>query len=230
MKEMLDFQAMLADLDAHSELDVLLAADDIEERRKAKAAHLWARDGLDWYVEGEECTRALLRSERFIGAILDPTCGGGNVVRAARSVGHAAVGTDIKRRTEEDFFIGEADFLTVRHIAQPNIIMNPPFFRAVGNEQFARRALSLATSKVAVFADLKFLAGGKRAAGFYAQHPPSRIYILTPRPSCPPGEYLRAGNKAGGGTADWVWLVWDLTAPRAAPTFHWLSTKGERSE
>jgi hypothetical protein len=31
------------------------------------------------------------------------------------------------------------------------------------------------------------------------------------------------GNKAEGGTANWVWLVFDLTAPRTATTFHWLS-------
>lgn len=49
-----------------------------------------------------------------------------------------------------------------------------------------------------------------------------RVYILAPRPSCPPGEYLKAGNKAGGGTADWIWAVWDRTAPAAPTTMHWL--------
>ena len=27
---------------------------------------------------------------------------------------------------------------------------------------------------------------------------------------------LAAGNKAGGGSADWCWLVWDMTAPALA--------------
>lgn len=60
------------------------------------------------------------------------------------------------------------------------------------------------------------------AAGLYAECPPRRIYILTPRPSCPPGEYLLNGGKAGGGTADWCWLVWDLQSPHTGTTFHWL--------
>lgn len=55
-----------------------LANGAMAERR----AHVWARDDLDWYVEPEGATTALARVERFNGSILDPCCGGGNVVRA----------------------------------------------------------------------------------------------------------------------------------------------------
>ena len=95
-----------------------------------------------------------------------------------------------------------------------NIVMNPPFFRAKGAEAFIRKALSLATGKVCAFVDIRFIAGAERANGLFAEHCPHRIWIITPRVSCPPGEYLAAGHKAGNGSSDWCWLVWDLTAPK----------------
>jgi len=33
---------------------------------------------------------------------------------------------------------------------------------------------------------------------------------------------LEAGNKAGGGTADYCWLVWDMTSPAAVTIADWL--------
>lgn len=61
-----------------------------------------------------------------------------------------------------------------------------------------------------------------RAAGLFAELPPSRVWVVTPRVSCPPGSYLAAGNKAGNGSSDWCWLVWDLRRPTARPEFGWL--------
>lgn len=189
-----------------------------------KDAHLWERDDLDWYVEPEESTDALLTVERFVGRVLDPCCGGGNIVRALRRAGVEVYGTDIVRRTDDkDILLGERDFLTnPPAFPPPNFVMNPPFFRAKGAEAFIRQALSLASGKVCAFVDVKFLAGAQRANGLFTEHPPSRVWILTPRPSCPPGAYLAAGNKAGGGTADWCWLVWDLTSPAGPTQLGWL--------
>lgn len=76
--------------------------------------------------------------------------------------------------------------------------------------------------KFCVFVDRRFLTGKRRAAGLYAEHPPTRVWEITPRPSCPPGEYLEAGNKAGGGTADYCWIVWDITAPSGQTALGWL--------
>lgn len=189
----------------------------------AKAAHVWARDALDWYVEPEASTDALLRAETFAGRVYDPCCGGGNIVRAVRRAGLNGYGCDLVRRQGQDpaWFDGTRDFLA-DHRGRHNIIMNPPFFRAKGAEAFIRHALAITTYKVAAFVDLKFLGGTGRANGLYAEHPPSRVWIVTPRPSCPPGEYLLAGNEAGGGTADWVWVVWDKTAPGGRTDFGWL--------
>lgn len=197
---------------------------------RAKDAKVWARDELDFYVEPEWATAALLGVERFVGGVWDPACGQGNIVRACRAAGYETVGTDVVRRTNEPWFAEERDFRDEEQtwVWADNIITNPPFFRAKGTEAFARRALALAKGKVAIFADIRFLASGRRARGLYAEHPPHRIWVLADRPSCPPGEFLAAGNEAGGGTADWCWLVWDQTAPHHGTTFGWLTGRPDR--
>ena len=192
-------------------------------------AKVWARDGLDWYVEGEAASAALFKVERFIGAILDPCCGGGNIVKSALSAGYAgSKGTDIVDRTGgAEWFSGAVDFMDVGAIFCPNIVMNPPFFSGKGAEAFIRRALLLANGKVAAFVDTRFLNGAKRANGLYSEHPPARVWMVTPRISCPPGAVLAAGGKAQGGTADWCWIVWDRTAPASSPQIGWLRGVGK---
>ena len=203
----------------------------------AKKAHLWDRDELDWYVEPTVATDALLKVERFVGAIWDPACGQGNIVKTAARWNYAVYGTDVQSRglTFVEGYRGEHDFLgvglpqSVCFALPPNIVCNPPFFRAVGAEAFIRKALSLATGKVAMFVDVRFLAGAKRANGLFAELAPSRVYIITPRVSCPPGTYLLTGATAGNGTSDWCWVVWDLGAPRGETRLIWLRENGETS-
>ena len=196
--------------------------------KKSKAAHVWERGEFDWYIEPERVTDALARVESFIGPTLDPCCGGGNIVRALRRADVNAWGSDVvlrKGMEEHDRFRGVHDFL-----AEPdaipgrwaNVVMNPPFFKAVGAEAFIRRALEVATAKVAAFLDVKFLASEGRASGLYRELPPSRIYIISPRVSCPPGEHIEGGGKVGGGVPDWCWIVWDKTFPRGGTALHWL--------
>jgi hypothetical protein len=190
-------------------------------------AKIWERDPLDWYVEPESVSDALFRAERFSGNIWDPACGAGNVIWAAIRAGYGALGTDIKRRSSALWFHSERDFLAADQALAQNIVCNPPFFRATGAEAFIRKALCLARGKVAMFLDIRFLAGADRASGLYAEHPPHRVWVVTPRVSCPPGEYLAAGNKAANGSADWCWLVWDLLAPAPAhPELRWLKEVG----
>ncbi|WP_420408660.1 hypothetical protein [Hoeflea sp.] len=190
-----------------------------------KAAHLWERDGLDWYVEPEVATAKLLSKERFVGPIHDPSCGGGNIVRACIEAGYDASGSDIVTRVdpEEPWFLGEYDFLTTSEVPTfANVVMNPPFFRAKGAEAFIRKAISVTRGKVCAFVDVKFLAGTGRANGLFSEHKPTRIWIITPRVSCPPGEYLLRGGKASGGTADWCWIVWDMSTSSGSTELGWL--------
>lgn len=195
---------------------------------RPKAAHVWDRDPHDWFVEPPSVTAALLTVERFVGAIWDPACGTGTIAGVLTAAGYLAHGTDVVHRGAglcEQGWRGCRDFLADdRWLPEgaANVVTNSPFFRARGTESFARKALRHATGKVCVFADIRFLTGAARAAGLFAEHPPTRVWALTPRVSCPPGEYLAAGGKAQGGTADWCWITWDLTAPRGDTRFGWL--------
>lgn len=193
---------------------------------KAKEAHVWKRDDLDHYVEPQRCTAQLLARERFVGGIHDPACGFGNIVKACHAAGYQATGSDLVDRTDgAPWFSWRHDFLALGEMQAriSSIICNPPYYGGKGTEAFIRRALVVATHKVAIFVDRRFLTGQGRARGLYREHPPTRIWEITPRPSCPPGEYLAAGNVAGGGSADYSWLVWSLTEP-SGPTAHgWLT-------
>lgn len=199
---------------------------------RPRKSNVWTRDPLDWYVEESRASAALFDVERFIGPIWDPAYGQGNICEEAKRRDYIVTGSDIVKRVEGKVWWsrdGERDFLkSDRPTLAPNIVTNPPFFRAKGAEAFIRKALQLARGKVAVFVDICFLAGGERANGLFAEHPPHRIWIVTPRVSCPPGDYLAAGNKAGNGSSDWIWAVWDLTAPAPAfPQLGWLRKPAE---
>ena len=52
--------------------------------KTAKLSHVWERDPLDFYVEPEAATQALLNVERFVGYVWDPCCGGANMRRNAQ--------------------------------------------------------------------------------------------------------------------------------------------------
>lgn len=185
------------------------------EPKARKDAHLWVRDPHDWYVEEAKSVRQLLTVEPFDDWTHDPCCGGGNIVRELAAAGVTVTGADLIERGAPAF-VGTSDFIAtgwvppgVRHIC-----FNPPYYKAIGAEQCVVRALDAVPGKVAAFVSAKFLYGGKRSRRLYKARPPSRVWLLTDRPSCPPGVWLAAGNVAGGGEQDFAWLVWDPVEQR----------------
>lgn len=181
------------------------------DQPQAKDAKVWPRAVDDWYVEPRQVTRQLLHVEHFSGPICDPCCGQGHIVEACLEAGLQAWGLDLRRRVQSPWFLGESDFLGPQStlLGAADCIFNPPYYRAAGAEACIRRALELAPGKVAVFIDGRFLWGATRGAGFWHDHPPSRVWLVTPRPSCPPGQWLLKGGAAKGGTPDFAWAVWD---------------------
>jgi hypothetical protein len=137
--------------------------------------------------------------------ILDPACGSGNVVRACQARGLKVIGTDIAAR---GFGRKERDFLHDEPIIRPAaIICNPPYKMAV---RFIKRALEPGVSKFAMLVGDKFRYSQARWYELFRDHPPARVYVLTRRPSLPPGELYLAGKiDAKGGTKDYEWMVWD---------------------
>ena len=164
----------------------------------------------EWYVEPVWCSERLFEEEKFEGGVYDPCCGMGRIPLSALKIGLRAYGSDKVHRgwdsTPQDFF---------RHRDwHDNLVFNPPFDIA---KEFARHALALARRKVAMI----FPTARLNAAHWMLEAPLARIWLMTPRPSMPPGNMILAGEKPGGGKSDYCWVVWsrDYTG---APEMCWL--------
>src|SRR6266446_6598384 len=105
------------------------------------------------------------------------------------------------------------DFLTAE-IRRTNIVTNPPFKLAA---QFALRALAYTECKVAIV----FPTARLNAAHWIKGTPLRRIWLMTPRPSMPPGHVITAGQNPGRGKVDFCWLVWEH-GYEGAPELLWL--------
>ena len=62
---------------------------------REKNAHLWARHPDDWYVEPAWCNDALFAKINFIGTVVDPCCGSGTTLLAAKQVDRKWLGYEI---------------------------------------------------------------------------------------------------------------------------------------
>jgi hypothetical protein len=80
-----------------------------------------------------------------------------------------------------------------------------------------QHSLLLAERKVAIV----FPVARLNAAHWIKGTPLRRVWLMTPRPSMPPGHVIAAGHKPGGGKVDFCWLVWEHGCT-GAPELHWL--------
>lgn len=168
-------------------------------------AHIWEREINEHYVEPEWCSKRLFEEEKFgVGGIWDPACGFGNIVKSARSSGLNSSGTDLIKRSDYCRFV--LDFLSdwEMTLAPPfhNIVTNPPFNIAA---EFASRAISYSCEKTAIV----FPTARLNAAHWLRGTPLRRVWMMTPRPSMPPGHVITSGGKVTGGKMDYCWLVWE---------------------
>lgn len=179
------------------------------------AAHIWKKEPDGFYIEPSWVSERLFEVEQFNGAIWDPACGTGRIVEAARRAGYRTIATDSVDRGYFRFD-GVLDFLSedCERVAAVNVVTNPPFTEC---NRFVRRAIELASGKVAMV----WLARRLNAARWLADTPLARIYLLTPRPSMPPGHVIAAGEKPGGGKQDFCWLVFER-GHVGPPELRWL--------
>jgi hypothetical protein len=194
-------------------------------RNHKRDSHIFEKDPLGHYVEPEWCSRRLFEAESF-GApsarILDPAAGWGRIPRAAIAAGYTAIASDIVDRRGDRLSdlagieFHACDFLEHSPVSRPwSIVSNPPFDDV---EEFCARALEITTFKVAVLVPLRRLP----AAHWLARITLESIYLLTPRPSMPPGSWIEAGNRPSGGSQDFCWLVFNKRSPAIAPRVRWL--------
>ena len=175
-------------------------------------AHVWTKDPHGFYIEPEWCARRLFGVEQFNGVIKDPACGIGRIADAARIAGYNVIATDLIDRGYLQFD-GVEDFLrSERHV--DNIVCNPPYNIC---RAFAEHALKLARRKVAMI----WLARRLNAARWLMNTPLARVYLISPRPSMPPGRVILAGEEPGGGKQDFVWLVFSRSH-QGPPGLRWL--------
>jgi hypothetical protein len=178
-------------------------------------AHLWARERFSHYVEPGWVARRLFDVEHFDGGLHDPACGFGRIVQAAWEIGLDATGADIVDRGFGDTGI---DFLTDT-TPRTNICCNPPFNIV---RKFIAHALEVTTGKVAAIMPVPRL----NAAHWLQDTPLARVWLLTPRPSMPPGHVIARGEKPGGGKEDFAWLVW-IRDYAGSPRLGWLHRDGD---
>ena len=97
----------------------------------------------------------------------------------------------------------------------PNVVCNPPFRFAMA---FVGHALNLAERKVAMLLPAAWVQAESRSH-WLQRTPLRRVWLLTPRPSMPPGDAL--AKSRGSGTTDYAWLVWEQ-GYAGLPEFGWL--------
>lgn len=186
---------------------------NIEDIKRPENSHIWQREEHEHYVEPEWCSRRLFEVENFGDVIFDPCCGFGHILKSAASKSYVTWGSDIVDRGWPETKV--EDFLARKNFAEADIVCNPPFDIF---QQFATQALKVAHGKVAMI----WLVRTLPAARWLRDTPLVRIWLLTPRPSMPPGHVIAAGEKPGGGKQDFCWLVWDKahTGPASIGWLH----------
>lgn len=181
---------------------------------KARESHIFEREENDHYVEPTWVSRRLFDVEKLGppgSLILDPCCGWCRIPDAARQAGYQTIASDVVDRGERDLSdeFRQLDILGLHREEvyrwwrqAKSICTNPPFDQI---EDVARRCCALAEYKVALVCPLRRLPAAHWINDL--QMPLSKMWILTPRPSMPTGDHISKGGKVGGGTMDFVWLV-----------------------
>jgi hypothetical protein len=166
---------------------------------RPRRSHIWERESDEHYVEPPWCSERLFDVERFRGPVHDPCCGFGTIPEAAMRAGITATGADLVNR---GWTLGDVEDFFQTNCKRWNVVCNPPFNIA---REFMEHALSVVGYKVAAI----FPTARLNAARWLDEMPLRRVYLLTPRPSMPPGHVIAAGGKPGGGKMDFCWLVFD---------------------
>jgi hypothetical protein len=191
---------------------------------KRRQAHIFDKERRGHYVEPDWVSRRLFEVEQFDRRIHDPACGWGTITKEAVAAGYRYVGgSDIVNRRQHglgpNFY--KRDFLECRgSLEGTSIVCNPPFDHV---QEFCKHALELGASKVAMISLVRRL----NAAHWLQELPLRRVWLLTPRPSMPPGSWITAGNKPNGGTQDFVWLVFERGYV-GEPAIAWLHRDGNK--
>jgi hypothetical protein len=169
---------------------------------QARERRVLSRADHDFFRTPPEATAALLAREVFPGAVWEPACGDGAMVRPIEDAGYRVIATDLVDRG-----YGEAgrDFLLEQQLPAEcgSVVTNPPFKLAT---QFVEHALDLGARKVAVLCRVAFLEGQARGAGIHQRL--SRVWVFSRRITLWHGEATDIEKAASsGGAMAFAWFV-----------------------
>ncbi|MFN7339993.1 MAG: class I SAM-dependent methyltransferase [Opitutia bacterium] len=170
------------------------------------------REKDDFYPTPPAGTRALLSVETFEGKIWEPACGDGALSNVLLDAGYEVTSTDLIDRGYGEHGV---DFLMEAQPRAPNIITNPPFKHA---DEFALKALSLTTGKVALLCRLAWLEGKKRRQMFEST-PLARVWVFSGRLGM---QRARQPSKGETGMIAFAWFVWEH-GHKGPPTLGWVT-------
>ena len=172
-------------------------------------------DGLDFWRTPPQATEALLKREKFIGTILEPACGTGDMSQILmEKYGDSVVSSDIVDRGYSHHCFTE-DFLskTKDNNYYGNVITNPPFNLA---EEFIIEALRLSNRKVAMLLKLEFLQSIKRFE-LFKNTPLKVVYIFSYRVP-----FWQHGYDKPINNQRHAWYVWDNLYYDGSTKLEWI--------
>jgi len=163
-----------------------------------------------------DSTKALLEVEEIIYPALEPACGEGHIAKLLDP--YKTKSFDL---IDRGYGNGGVDFLTNNLLGEySTVITNPPFALF---QEFAEKALTIATHKVIMFGKLQALEGKKRAT-FMQNSPLKTVYVFKSRQ-----QPLRngsdidelTGKKMNSSTMAFAWFVWEKGYV-GKPSIEWI--------
>lgn len=169
----------------------------------------------DFYATPKESTLKLLQVEDIIYPALEPACGDGAISKHLNPL-HTSSYDLVDRGYGK-----RRDFLTceICEFEQfATVITNPPFNLF---QEFAEKALKIATRKVIFFGKLQALEGKKRAT-FLQNSPLRTVYVFKSRQNpLRNGSSVDENGKAWASTMAFAWFVWE-TGYKDKPQIEWI--------
>lgn len=186
-----------------------------------------ARVANDFYPTGQpEAIRALLARDgdriRQLGAVWEPACGDGALVREIRGVGLPCCASDLIDRGCPDSW--QADFFTCLRSRSPAIITNPPFNlinARDGHGRWLRHTLAMPGWRYcALLLSWDWPAARQNGLGaLLDENPFSYCYLM---------RWKLDFTGAGSPPQRNAWFVWDRDDVRTEPGFRWLDREDAR--
>lgn len=207
----------------HTSEDQGALMSDLPTQRKPDAP----RRPHDWYPTAQpEAIRALMARDgdviRSCGAVWEPACGDGALVREVRAMGIPCVASDLIDRGCPDSDV--ADFFMEKQARAPAIITNPPFNlinARDGHGRWLRHTLDMPGWRYCALL-LSWDWPAARANGLGAMldaHPFSYCYLM---------RWKLDFSGEGSPPQRNAWFVWIKGDTRAEPGFRWLDRDDAR--